>query len=63
MGVNYFKGMFYSCIDKSVAPPAVIIPIDMSLVITKDDCLNLGGEWKNADANFDNVLYAWSTLF
>ena len=28
-----------------------------------DDCLKLGGQWRNANENFDNVIEAMSTLF
>ena len=44
MAVNLFKGQFYSC------QPTDIIDQDriISEVFTKDDCINLGGEWINA---------------
>jgi len=58
MGVSYFKGKFASCHS---APRQA--EIDLSVVFTKDDCVAQGGEWVNADANFDNTLSAWSTLF
>ena len=35
----------------------------MDLVDTKEDCLNLGGEWVNSKSNFDNVPNAMLTLF
>ena len=35
----------------------------MKLVDTKADCLRLGGEWVNANSNFDNVPSAMMTLF
>ena len=35
----------------------------MDLIKTKNDCITHGGEWVNADANFDNTLNAFNTLF
>lgn len=32
-------------------------------ITTKFDCFNFGGEWKNSDANFDNMAIAISTMF
>jgi hypothetical protein len=50
LGVNFYKGSFYSC---SVAN----IPIEARpLINTYWDCLDYGGEWVNADANYDNFL-------
>lgn len=55
IGVNYFKGAFYSC--KFQANYIENITNDQyTLVTTKFDCLNYGGDWLNADWNFDNVL-------
>jgi len=59
MGVNFFKGTFYSCHD----PPNSTEPIDMDLIITYDDCIAAGGEWVNKEANFDSTLMAMLTLF
>jgi hypothetical protein len=35
MGVNFFKGTFYSCTD----PPNSENPIDMEKVLTYEDCM------------------------
>ena len=35
----------------------------MDSIITKQDCLDLGASWENANENFDNVIEAMSTLF
>lgn len=60
IGVNYFKGAFYSCDwGDQVLPDG----ISLDLVVTKYDCFNLGGAWHNFDQNFDNVPAALSTLF
>ena len=54
MGVNYFKGQFFSC---------EIEDFDMDLIVTRADCENNGGQWRNAPANFDNTINAMNTLF
>ena len=59
MGVSIFKGTFYKCEDSPLATEE----IDMEKIITKQDCLDAGGEWNNVDANFDNVIVAFLTLF
>lgn len=59
MGVNFFKGTFYSCQDS----PTADTPIDMETIITYDDCMAAGGEWVNKEANFDSTLMAMLTLF
>ena len=55
VGVNLFKGRFYSCqgLDYETT----------QLVFTKDDCLDFGGAWENQDINFDNVMNAIMCLF
>ena len=55
-GINYFKGTFYHCFDDN-------IPATSLLINNKWDCLNLGGEWVNADRHFDNILDGIRTLF
>lgn len=62
IGINYFKGTFYSCMFGS-AFPDYLNDDTQDYVKTKFDCLNLGGSWINADWNFDNLLQAISTLF
>lgn len=56
MGVNLFKGTFFRC--EGLDPDF----IDAN-IFTKDDCLENGGEWLNAQMNFDNVLNAFTVLF
>ena len=58
-GVSIFKGRFYRCegLGDSIMDP------EDTVVITKDDCLENGGSWKNSDLNFDNVIQAMFTLF
>ena len=44
MGVNFFKGTFFSCAP-SFDPKAK--EIDMDKIDTKKDCLDAGGRWEN----------------
>jgi hypothetical protein len=62
IGVNYFKGTFFSCIFNDRYPSEMKYETEL-FVDTKFDCINLGGEWMNADQHFDNVFEAMSTLF
>ncbi len=48
IGVNYFKGTFYSCNFGSVFPVKWQFEVP-EFIVTKTDCLNNGGEWINAD--------------
>jgi hypothetical protein len=57
-GVTYFKGKFFYCDTQWLD-----FEIDPSLIINRQDCLNIGGEWRNKDAHFDNILNAMMTLF
>jgi hypothetical protein len=62
IGINYFKGTFYSCYFGPAFPD--YLNEDTSLFVqTKFDCLNLGGTWANADSHFDNMAEAISTMF
>ena len=61
LGVNFFKGRFYSCsfpYESSIKEEELLF-----WVYTKQDCIDQGGQWKNARANFDNIFYATLTLF
>ena len=51
-GINFYKGQFFSCsLDDSPS------------IVTKFDCINQGGEWKNSRSNFDNIFDAMLCLF
>ena len=56
-GVNYLKGMLFSCnlnnVDNSL----------QNLIVTKTDCMDYGGDWVNADTQYDNIFMAFVTLF
>ena len=55
VGVNLFKGKFFSC--QGLSPEA------LDAIDGKQDCLIAGGDWVNQEINFDNVLNAISSLF
>ena len=55
MGVNFFKGRFYSCQGLTQS--------QLQNVDTSNDCISKGGTWKNSFSNFDNVFNAMLTLF
>jgi len=55
MGVNLFKGTFYSCGGLSFEATL--------LIDTMQDCVDAGGSWENEDINFDNVMNAIMCLF
>lgn len=59
IAVSFYQGMFWQCQDRWDTE----VPIDMDMVDTKQDCLDLGGEWVNSKSNFDNVPNAMLTLF
>ena len=60
LGTTLFKGKFWRCNTDSMSLSYEDI---LSLVITKDDCLNYGGDWVNPDLNFDSTPAAFITLF
>jgi|TARA_B110001450_G_C17589792_1_gene468476 voltage-dependent calcium channel T type alpha-1G len=53
MGVSFFKGTFYHCVGD----------FSMDDIVTKQDCLDKGGFWRNMNAHFDDVLSAMLNLF
>merc|ERR1719487_2527997 len=53
------KGQMYYCSATDALDEDTIA----SDVITKGDCLRLGGEWVNSKYNFDNLFQALMTLF
>ena len=55
IGVKCFKGTFFYCDSLNEEY--------LSQVITKEDCLDFGGDWINQDFNFDNIFKALELLF
>lgn len=60
MGVSLFKGEFFSCVSTDGSNISKDL---MDAIVTKQDCLDLGGQWANAQTNFDNFFNAMSALF
>lgn len=59
-----FGGGFYSCsYDHLMSNGSMSYEQTKTVLNTKWDCLNNGGEWINADYNFDNTLLSMMTLF
>ena len=57
LGINLFKGKFYTCNMANVPD------FKQHLVKNLWDCQDYGGEWANADSNFDDFLSAWSSVY
>lgn len=57
MGVQFFGGRFYRCVDDS----GFTLPVEMTADIAQ--CLSLNYSWVNRDINFDNVGNAYLALF
>lgn len=57
LGVNFFKGTFYSCEFDNI-PSAV-----KTNIYNKWDCLDYGGEWKNSESNFNDIGQALKSMF
>ena len=55
--VGFLKGKFFYCDYTNVPDYAV------DKILTKWDCMDYGGEWRNNEDNFDNVLTAMITMF
>ena len=57
MGVQFFAGKFYKCID---ADGNKLLP---SVVANKSECFAKNYTWKNSNVNFDSVLNGYLALF
>lgn len=61
LGTTLFCGKFYSC---TMPGTTSLLPEEqLALIITKNDCLNYGGEWENKDLHFDTATTSIMTLF
>eukprot|EP01135_Chromosphaera_perkinsii_P008377 Nk52_evm2s1315 gene=Nk52_evmTU2s1315 len=60
LGVQYFGGMFFKCLDLSTDPPT-LLPTD--IVNDKTECLAKNYSWENSKVNFDNVINGYLALF
>ena len=59
LGVRMFGGKLYHCRATDAFSDEQI----GELVVTKDDCINGGGEWVNAQLHYDHLGQALMTLF
>ncbi|XP_072389146.1 sodium channel protein 60E-like isoform X1 [Diabrotica undecimpunctata] len=57
MGVQFFSGKFYKCVDEEGER------LDVSIVNTKWDCLTQNYTWINSKISFDHVGIAYLALF
>lgn len=59
-----FGGLFWSChFDHLNSNGSLSFEQTSELIRTKWDCINFGGEWTNADFNFDNIWSSMLVLF
>lgn len=57
--LNMFKGRFFHCQYNDVIEDK----IDKALIVSKYDCMNYGGTWRNQDVNFDSITDSAKALF
>lgn len=55
--MSFMKGTMGFCLGTNVPSS------QMSLIFTKWDCLDFGGEWLKRDQNFDNFGWTMMTMF
>lgn len=59
-----FGGLFWTCnFDHLRANGSLTFEQTEVLIKTKWDCINYGGEWVNADYNFDGIIESIICLF
>jgi hypothetical protein len=58
--MTLFGGLFWSC---SYDHLPLSYKQTETLIQSKWDCINYGGEWINADYNFDTTMWSVSVLF
>ena len=58
LGTNFYSGLFWSCHSNNI--PAGPL---RKTIATKWECFDAGGEWVNADSNFDNISYGMLAIF
>ena len=56
MGVQFFGGMFYKCVDATGAT------LSSTIVPDRNACISLNYQWMNSHANFDNALNGFLAL-
>lgn len=63
MGVQFFMGKFYKCLDETGqrVPETIVQNSTQCLQMARD--MNMSYVWRNSDINFDNVFNAYLALF
>ena len=56
MGVQFFGGKFYKCVDES----GLILPA--KIIQDRNSCISANHYWMNSNANFDNALNGFLAL-
>ena len=56
MGVQFFGGKFFKCVDSND------VRISASIIPNKSSCLANGYQWRNSNVNFDNALNGFLAL-
>jgi hypothetical protein len=59
IGLHWFRGTFYRCVVEG----DIEIARSDDNILTKDDCIDQGYEWINAESNFDSINNALLTIF
>lgn len=62
MGVNFFKGLYFYCSTSHLSSLNEYQQI-LNSIDTKNDCLNIGGEWVIYDRNYNDIMYGLITSF
>ncbi|XP_060073623.1 sodium channel protein 1 brain-like [Ylistrum balloti] len=57
MGVQFFSGKFFKCIDEDGAR------LESTVTANKSECLAKNYTWQNSKINFDNVISGYLALF
>lgn len=57
--MNLLKGKLYYCI----LPQELESWVGLDNIITRKDCLDFGGIWRNSDINYDNIFSSMFALF
>jgi hypothetical protein len=58
--ITFFKGQLFHCISDNIPPQYLG---DNSILKTKQDCMNYGGDWVNSDQHFDNIANSLVVVF
>lgn len=60
IGVNFMKGLFYYC---DYSNSRTLSGFNEDQIVTKWDCISIGGEWNKYDLIFDDILKSLVSVF